>query len=331
MGKVFSCIHNSSGNSSDPWRQTPHANLYSVTNVDREGRGTVKGTLELREDALCFHGRGQEPINWELRVLRRFAYNNDIFSFEAGRRAVTGAACYAFKCSQAEDLFQKVQQHVRDSSLQLNARDPQLPIPAAHTENVYTGTPNTPSSLVNEDPHPLTPQLTPSQQRRQSADSDSRQRHYVNVSPGENPAAASTCQADPLAQRVGGGYISNGLPLANRRTNVPSELRLPGQHPSPSSTINNNQSSSAAGGVVGNGPSASPGLAAYTGTEYVEIQIPSAPADAPIQNFSPPSSSQGGPGASPHVTYSVVDFDKTNALGQARNAAANSCFVATVN
>ena len=64
-------VHNSSGNSSDPWRQTPHANLYSVTNVDREGRGTVKGTLELREDALCFHGRGQEPINWELRVLRR--------------------------------------------------------------------------------------------------------------------------------------------------------------------------------------------------------------------------------------------------------------------
>ena len=83
---------------------------------------------------------------------------------------------------------------------------------------------------------------------------------------------------------------------------------------------------------MGNGgPSASPGLAAYTGTEYVEIQIPSAPADAPTQSFSPPSSSQGGPGASPHVTYSVVDFDKTNALGQARNAAANSCFVATVN
>ena len=99
--------------------------------------------------------------------------------------------------------------------------------------------------MVIDADHPLTPQLTPSQQRRQSADSDSRQRHYVNVSPGENPAAASTCQADPLAQRVGGGYISNGLPLANRRTNVPSELRLPGQHPSPSSTINNNQSSSA--------------------------------------------------------------------------------------
>ena len=101
--------------------------------------------------------------------------------------------------------------------------------------------------MVIDADHPLTPQLTPSQQRRQSADSDSRQRHYVNVSPGENPAAVSTCQAlpDPLAQRVGGGYISNGLPLANRRTNVPSELRLPGQHPSPSSTINNNQSSSA--------------------------------------------------------------------------------------
>ena len=119
------------------------------------------------------------------------------------------------------------------------------PIPAAPTENVYSGTPNTPSSLVNEDP--LTPQLTPSHQRRHSADSDSRQRHYVNVSPGENPAATSSSQPlpDQLAPRVGGGYISNGLPLANRRTNVPSELRLPGQHPSPLSTINNNQSSSA--------------------------------------------------------------------------------------
>ena len=51
----------------------------------------------------------------------RFGCNNNIFSFESGRRAVTGAACFAFKCSQAEDLFQNIQQQVYNSCLKLNS------------------------------------------------------------------------------------------------------------------------------------------------------------------------------------------------------------------
>ena len=44
---------------------------YKVKSVDREGRETGEGTLELKDDTLTFQGKGQEPIHWELRVLRR--------------------------------------------------------------------------------------------------------------------------------------------------------------------------------------------------------------------------------------------------------------------
>ena len=44
---------------------------YNVKSVERGGMETDEGTLELKEDTLTFHGKGQEPIHWELRVLRR--------------------------------------------------------------------------------------------------------------------------------------------------------------------------------------------------------------------------------------------------------------------
>ena len=71
MGNLKSCVHRDTSGGGDPWRQTPHSNNYSVTNLNWEGKPTVKGTMVLKEDGLCFYGRGQDPINWELRVLRR--------------------------------------------------------------------------------------------------------------------------------------------------------------------------------------------------------------------------------------------------------------------
>ena len=71
MGNLLTCVHrpNSGG---DPWRQTPHSNNYSVTNLNWDGRPACKGTLVLEENAICFYGRGQDPIKFELRVLRRY-------------------------------------------------------------------------------------------------------------------------------------------------------------------------------------------------------------------------------------------------------------------
>ena len=81
MGNLLTCIHRPNGGG-DPWRQTPHANNYSVTNLNWEGKPTCKGTLVLQEDAICFYGRGQDPIKFELRVLRRYDHYVTTLSFE---------------------------------------------------------------------------------------------------------------------------------------------------------------------------------------------------------------------------------------------------------
>lgn len=70
------------------------------------------GFLELTPKELIFSTQGREPIVWSLQHLRRYGINGDIFSFEAGRRCVTGPGIYVFRCQQAESLYLQFQLHV---------------------------------------------------------------------------------------------------------------------------------------------------------------------------------------------------------------------------
>lgn len=45
--------------------------------------------------------------------MRRYGYDSDLFSFESGRRCMTGEGIYAFRCKRADELFRTLQEHLQ--------------------------------------------------------------------------------------------------------------------------------------------------------------------------------------------------------------------------
>ncbi|XP_013416708.1 fibroblast growth factor receptor substrate 2 [Lingula anatina] len=89
------------------------SNIFHVYNVDEQGNSANAGRLEIANMDLVLHQRGKEPIRWPVRCLRRYGYDQDIFSFESGRRCPTGPGIYAFRCRQAETLFNMLQEVIQ--------------------------------------------------------------------------------------------------------------------------------------------------------------------------------------------------------------------------
>ncbi|XP_060596711.1 fibroblast growth factor receptor substrate 3-like [Ruditapes philippinarum] len=127
--------------------------IFRVYNVNDLGAEISPGKIEVTENDLIFYQKGKEPIRWPLRCLRRYGFDEELFSFESGRRCPTGSGIYAFKCHRAEELFNLVQEaiqnvgqnahqnsHLRASQTMVNGTSVINPRPASR-----------PTSLV--DPH----------------------------------------------------------------------------------------------------------------------------------------------------------------------------------
>lgn len=52
-----------------------------------------------------------------IRSLRRYGFDAQLFSFECGRRCPTGAGIYAFRCAEAEELFNLLQEAINNSTM----------------------------------------------------------------------------------------------------------------------------------------------------------------------------------------------------------------------
>uniref|UniRef100_A0A182NAU6 IRS-type PTB domain-containing protein n=1 Tax=Anopheles dirus TaxID=7168 RepID=A0A182NAU6_9DIPT len=110
-----------------------HSNIFHVINVDNDGTELWSGKLEVTRVELTLYRKGKEPTKWPLKCLRRYGYNVDQFSFEAGRRCATGEGIYAFRCRRAEALFYTVQAYIQGriyNDENTNPNDP-YPIPVA--------------------------------------------------------------------------------------------------------------------------------------------------------------------------------------------------------
>ena len=90
-----------------------HPNVFQVMNVDELGNLITPGRLEVTESDIILNQKGQPPVKWPLRCLRRYGYDAEIFSFESGRRCSTGEGIYAFKCRRAAQLFNLVQTNIQ--------------------------------------------------------------------------------------------------------------------------------------------------------------------------------------------------------------------------
>ncbi|RWS07971.1 fibroblast growth factor receptor substrate 3-like protein [Dinothrombium tinctorium] len=90
--------------------------IFSVINVDDQGNEINHGQIEITDADLILHQRGKNSIFWSLRSLRRYGFDSELFSFECGRRCPTGPGIYAFKCRQAEQLFNVLQESIQRCS-----------------------------------------------------------------------------------------------------------------------------------------------------------------------------------------------------------------------
>lgn len=128
----------------------PNNVLYRVTD-SKFG----PGKLEINSDELIFHKKGFTPIVWSLKHLRRYGVDPDteIFSFEAGRRCTTGEGIYAFKCPQANDVFEELRDHIEGIAT------------SNSVEDILQTTSNFPSSPdhLDESLHTLRPRKHPHQ------------------------------------------------------------------------------------------------------------------------------------------------------------------------
>ncbi|XP_052866156.1 uncharacterized protein LOC128272395 [Anopheles cruzii] len=106
-----------------------HSNIFHVINLDDDGTERWSGQLEVSRTELTLYRKGKEPTMWPLKCLRRYGFNVDQFSFEAGRRCATGEGIYAFRCRRAEALFYTVQGRIY-SDENVNPNDP-YPMPLA--------------------------------------------------------------------------------------------------------------------------------------------------------------------------------------------------------
>lgn len=70
------------------------------------------GFLELTPRELIFLTPGYDPIVWALQHLRRYGLNGDLFSFEAGRRCMSGPGIYTFRIHNAEQLYPMFQRYI---------------------------------------------------------------------------------------------------------------------------------------------------------------------------------------------------------------------------
>ncbi|XP_044753688.1 fibroblast growth factor receptor substrate 2 isoform X2 [Coccinella septempunctata] len=89
-----------------------HPNLFQVSNVNDDRELVSPGQLEITETELILHQKGKTPLVWPLRTLRKYGLDQEIFTFECGRRCPTGEGIYAFQCKRAEQLFNIVHQNV---------------------------------------------------------------------------------------------------------------------------------------------------------------------------------------------------------------------------
>ncbi|KAH8297972.1 hypothetical protein KR018_003238 [Drosophila ironensis] len=120
-----------------------HENVFRVRVAHLQpspGSPTIRsGYLELTPRELIFQSPGSEPIVWALQHLRRYGLNGELFSFEAGRRCMSGPGIYTFRVHNADQLYPMFQRYINAVNTDAFAQVERDRVNSTHSVSVMMG------------------------------------------------------------------------------------------------------------------------------------------------------------------------------------------------
>ncbi|CAG9797506.1 unnamed protein product [Chironomus riparius] len=222
-----------------------HPNRFDVIFADTDDSVYYNSQLEINGNDIILYRKNRAPISWSLGSLRRYGYDANFFTFEAGRRCETGPGIFSFKCQRADVLFNTLQSFINGRAY--NTDDTNLhdfAVPNASNRNIaqlnslnlgggtlHTGIQGS-SYIVNARPNSsLSPNGTSSIQSRST---DTLTADYLEPNPSRPITSHVTrFSSSNRMSSFGSGPSSPGSP--NSYTNIleitnlnPSQQHAPG-------------------------------------------------------------------------------------------------------
>ncbi|XP_055837840.1 uncharacterized protein LOC129906191 [Episyrphus balteatus] len=136
---------------------TRSSNVYRVNacRISADAETIQNGYLELSPKELAFLPEMGETIKWALQHLRRYGCTGDVFSFEAGRRCMTGPGIYTFRMHNAENMHRLFQSYINsvarsNDTVPLACTDfpTSLDLSSSHSQDPYLEPSSATSSLL---------------------------------------------------------------------------------------------------------------------------------------------------------------------------------------
>uniref|UniRef100_A0A8D0DGP8 Fibroblast growth factor receptor substrate 3 n=1 Tax=Salvator merianae TaxID=96440 RepID=A0A8D0DGP8_SALMN len=230
-----------------------HPTKFKVINVDDEGNELGSGIMELTQSELVLHTHKRDAVRWPYLCLRRYGYDSNLFSFESGRRCLTGQGIFAFKCSRAEEIFNLLQDLMQCNSINV-VEEPVIITRSSHAAELeLPRTPQTPNTLgytvpgfpngfhsfsVEASSCPVARHTSMSRLRHSSVGEDSthalivpdEQSHtYVNTGSGEEEMRGRHCMHSLPEVRPSVSHPNHGCSLEDRNPQVylqPGEVKF---------------------------------------------------------------------------------------------------------
>ena len=100
-------------------------NIFKVDNINSHGRKHSTAKIQISNEDLCIRQKHRQSLHIPLDTIKRYGLDGSIFILECGRRAPLGQARYAFRCKQARQLVDCLDQRITMISEQLSAHEPE--------------------------------------------------------------------------------------------------------------------------------------------------------------------------------------------------------------
>lgn len=89
-------------------------NVFEVRNISDERKEVGQGTVEVTgTDLIYIDSSTNEKWKWPYKFLRKYGYEGNIFTFEAGRRCLGGEGLYAFASERASEIHEAIVESIQ--------------------------------------------------------------------------------------------------------------------------------------------------------------------------------------------------------------------------